>query len=233
MEIFRPILPLQRRRWRRRRYFARVDRRLPPPRGHILEEPLPRRWGGVTLRMVQCSCGERMRHGRPSKVVQGRPRGHAPGVRGRRALRRALRRVGRRPSPAAPQHQAGREHRGLGQGAGPRPVLRQGASEVSGSGLGPRRADFSKNSSKNHSFGGCEGPLRRRRVCATPGEDPLPGTRGPAILPVGSGLRYLPPSLPARSYFFALGPRNRRRTFVVETVYGGGERPAPAPPVLQ
>jgi hypothetical protein len=73
---------------------------------------------------------------------------------------------------------------------------------------------FLEKSSKNHSFGGCEGCLRRRRVCATPGEDPLPGTRGPAILPVGSGLRYLPPSLPARSYFFAVTLRNRLRPFV-------------------
>ena len=46
------------------------------------------------------------------------------------------RRPGRRPPPTAPQHQAGREHRGLGQGAGPRAVVRQGASEVPGPGLG-------------------------------------------------------------------------------------------------
>src|SRR5215207_2937126 len=76
-------------------------------------------------------------HGRPSEEVGPRgPRGHAPGVRSRGPRGRP----GRRPPSDPPQRQAGREPRGVGEGAGRGASLRQGASEVPGSGIESGRA---------------------------------------------------------------------------------------------
>src|SRR5215216_1499134 len=165
-------------------------------------------------------------HGRPSEEVGPRgPRGHAPGVRSRGPRGRP----GRRPPSDPPQRQAGREPRGVGEGAGRGASLRQGASEVPGSGIESGRAVNAlifSDRHKNHSFGGCDASTWRRKVSQDRARSPLPGTRDPALLPVGSGLRYLPPPYqpdpPLLAWPRRHAPSGRRPEAVVEKARGQG-----------
>ncbi len=155
-------------------------------------------------------------HGRPSEEVGQRgPRGHAPGVRGRRAIWQP----GRRPPSDPPQRQTWCEPRGLGQGAEAGAGLRQGASEVPGSGIRSSRGRHDLfGSRKNHSFGGCAVCSRYRRVGQDRARNPLSGPRGPATLPIGSGLRYLP-LLTGPVLFIC--PRRSTGTLYLAMVAGG------------
>jgi hypothetical protein len=141
-------------------------------------------------------------HGRPSEEVEQRgPRGLAPGVR----CRRALWQPGRR-SPSDPsQRQARRESRGLGQGAKAGAGLRQGASEVPGSGIESRRtvnAIISSDPEKITHLRDAPPAPGIVEYCKT-GRGPLSQTPRPGDITHRIGPSAPSPSLPARSYSVA------------------------------